>query len=228
MNIKNKYKVLPVDYRECKDWFLRKHYAKRIPNCTYCFGLYSEDADSLFGNLVIHGVISFGISANNNLNEIVQGCDTLELNRLIVDEGLEKNSLSFFVSTALSLLPKPMLVVSYADPGNGHHGYIYQATNWIYTGVGSAHNEFIKDGKKYHQKTMFDRYGTSSVQNAIERGYTPILSVGKHRYLMLLCKKRDRNKFLAAIPWAKQPYPKGDNKNYDSSYQPPKQNRLNI
>ncbi len=28
-----------------------------------------------------------------------------------------------------------MIIVSYADTSQNHHGYIYQATNWIYTGL---------------------------------------------------------------------------------------------
>jgi len=58
----------------------------------------------------------------------------LELNRLVIDEGSKKNVLSFFVSQTLKKLPCPNVVVSYADTSQNHHGYIYQATNWIYTG----------------------------------------------------------------------------------------------
>ena len=39
------------------------------------------------------------------------------------------------VSKCLKLLPRPMIIVSYSDTRQGHNGYIYQATNWIYTGL---------------------------------------------------------------------------------------------
>jgi len=58
-----------------------------------------------------------------------------ELNRLCVDEGLEKNVLSYFVSNCLKIIKDDLIIVSYADKQMNHNGYIYQATNWIYTGA---------------------------------------------------------------------------------------------
>ena len=75
-----------------------------------------------------------------------------ELNRLVVNDGLPKNSLSYFVSRVLQLLPQTILV-SYADTSQNHHGYIYQATNWIYTGLTQKRGkdkQWILDSKEYH------------------------------------------------------------------------------
>jgi hypothetical protein len=33
------------------------------------------------------------------------------------------------------MLPKPTIVVSYADTAMGHIGYIYQASNFLFTGT---------------------------------------------------------------------------------------------
>ena len=139
MTIKNKFTVKPIKRYETHDWFLNKHYAKRVPSITYCYGLYDA-------NKVLQGVISFGSPASKPL---VVGAfkgkyqeDFLELNRLCVNENLEKNVLSFFVSQSIKLLEKPKVIVSYADTSQSHHGYIYQATNWIYTGLSDKRTEW--------------------------------------------------------------------------------------
>ena len=33
-------KVMSIDKKQSYDWLLNKHYAKRIPSISYCFGLY--------------------------------------------------------------------------------------------------------------------------------------------------------------------------------------------
>ena len=54
-----------------------------------------------------------------------------ELNRLCTNDDLDKNANSYFISRCFDLLPKPMIIVSYADKSVGHNGYIYQALNFM-------------------------------------------------------------------------------------------------
>ena len=120
--------VKSIDSFECKEWFLYKHYAHKMPNIVYSFGLFINDK--------LSGVCSFGQPPPNfnNSEDICIGIENvrvLELSRLVVNDGLPKNTLSNFVSKCLKLLPKPMIIVSYSDTRQGHNGYIYQATNWI-------------------------------------------------------------------------------------------------
>src|ERR1019366_3114745 len=68
-----------------------------------------------------------------------------------------KNTLSFFVSGCLDLMPKPSCIVSFADPNNHHHGYIYQATNWFYSGLtqsGGKDKQWILNNREYHAKSI--------------------------------------------------------------------------
>ena len=105
MSIHKNYSVKKINNYECHEWFLKKHYAKRIPNIMNCFGLYNA-------NKQLQGVISYGSppspslvvgSFNGRYTNIF-----LELNRLIVNENLGKNVLSFFVSQSIRHLPKPL------------------------------------------------------------------------------------------------------------------------
>ena len=53
MSIPNTFKVRQIMSIECRDWFLKKHYAKRIPSITVAYGLYK--------NNLLEGVCSFGM-----------------------------------------------------------------------------------------------------------------------------------------------------------------------
>jgi hypothetical protein len=126
------FTVKRLYYGEHKDWILKKHYAKRICSVSYAFGLIKD--------LKIIGVCTFGFPPNYNYND--GKClfhnikmKTLELNRLVINNSNQKNLLSYFLSSCLKLLPSPLALVSYADPNVNHTGYIYQATNWFYTGM---------------------------------------------------------------------------------------------
>jgi len=210
MSVKDKYIVKSIKTEECKEWFLKKHYAKRIPNSIFTFGIYA-------GSL-LQGVVSYGMTANNNLNEIVEGVKAIELNRLVINDDVDKNALSFFVSQSLKMLPKPMVVISYADSGQGHHGYIYQATNWIYTGLGKGDYEFRKNGRQYHRKNIYDLLGTGSLENARKHGYEVVKVEPKHRYIFLIGSKKQKKKMIKKLPWQIEQYPKGKNIRYDADY----------
>lgn len=146
------YKVNNIQNYECKDWLLNKHYAKRMCSISYAFGLFDN-------NNILVGVITFGMPPSSTLSESICGKDykgyVLELNRLVVNEGLPKNTLSFFVSNAIKKLQGEKIIVSFADANMNHNGYIYQATNFIYTGVSSNTSKLVdKFGEEFHFRNI--------------------------------------------------------------------------
>ena len=119
MSIKEKYQVKSIDKYLCKEWLLYKHYAKRIPSITYAFGLFNND---LIGVMTIgkpaSPALCVGVCGESNSKYVY------ELNRLCVNDNLEKNVLSYFVSQSLKML-NDLILVSYADTKMNHNGYIY-------------------------------------------------------------------------------------------------------
>jgi len=222
--LKDKYSVKSIDSFQCKDWLLHKHYAKRVPSIEYSFGLFEDN--------ILSGVCTFGCPPRvMNDGECIfkeYRVKTLELNRLCVKDGLPKNTLSFFVSKCLSMLPKPVCCVSYADFTFGHNGYIYQATNWIYTGLNQIHErQVFLNGKEVHPRTACSMGFTSISEWAANE---PKVTLGeytqKHRYFQFLGAKNERNKMKNDLVYKIMPYPKGDNTKYDSSYKPTIQQQL--
>jgi len=210
-----KKQVQPIEAFECKDWLLHKHYAKRMCSISYAFGLYIDD--------VLSGVCTFGFPPNYNYNDGAcvfneYKCLTLELNRLVVNDGLPKNSLSFFVSSCLKMLPKPSCIVSYADQNQGHNGYIYQATNWIYTGTSTPKHKYVfEDGSTIDIRRRLDSKG-----KVVDK----ILMKPTHRYLFFNGSKSQKKTMHKCLKMPIEPYPKGDNKRYDASYSPIVQSKL--
>jgi hypothetical protein len=222
MSIKDKYTVRSIEPFQCKEWILKKHYAKRMPTIEYSYGLYELN--------ILIGICTFGCPPRvmNNGESIfkIYRVKTFELNRLCTNEGLEKNSLSFFVSSCLKMLPKPCCVVSYSDYTFGHNGYIYQATNWIYTGLNQIHErEWFLEGKEIHQRTLSGK-GLTSAKEKVKIGMVAGDYTKKHRYFKFLGNKNQVNSMRTDLIFKIEPYPKGDNKRYNADYKPHQQSDL--
>jgi hypothetical protein len=203
MKIPLKYNVLPIDSNLTYDWLLKKHYAKRIPSISYAFGLYNEN--------ILVGILTIGKPASPNLCDGVCGKENskyvFELNRLCVNDNLEKNTLSFFVGKCLNLIKENMILVSYADSMMNHNGYIYQATNWIYTGATKERTDIGFEDKSHsrHYDKKID-YSNRKFRSS------------KHRYIFFI--GRLKKEFRKSLNYLVEKYPKGENKKYDSSYNP--------
>jgi hypothetical protein len=132
----NNWKVIPIDSKETYSWLKDIHYAKRIPSISYAFGMYSNDR--------LIGVVTYGTPSSSTLKNGIAGKDNsnlvLELNRLVFQVST-KNAASYLVSHSLQMLPKPSIVVSYADTEQGHVGFVYQACNFIYTGLSAKRTD---------------------------------------------------------------------------------------
>jgi len=213
--MKNEYDILKIAKEDIYYWLLNKHYAKVVPAILYHnYGLFKDGK--------LNGVCCYGspaCHANSHMGRFNQ----IELLRLVINENLEKNILSYFVGRTLRYLPKELSLISYADDNMGHHGYIYQATNWIYTGMGNAtliwtdnkgkriHGRYING---IHQKTKSELTINEMAQSM---NYTKSIGSSKHRYFQFIGNKKQRREWINELKNRYQilPYPKGENKRYD-------------
>lgn len=206
--IKSEYSVREVPHYLTHEWLLYKHYAKRIPSICYAFGLYDKDN-------MLQGVCTFGIPASPDLCNFICGEEfsshVLELNRLVLNDHSERNITSYFVSRCLKMLPTPKIIVSYSDTGMNHNGYIYQASNFIFTGQTKPQKDLKIKGTNQHSRHAYDykNVETEYVERTI-----------KNRYIFFIGDKRQVNIYKKSFKLEILPYPKGDNKKYDASYKP--------
>lgn len=228
MSIKYKFIVKPVTTSDCKEWLLKKHYLKRMTSFTYSFGLYD--------GIELVGVCTFGNAIPMQMKKSICGEKYMdlvyELNRLITNDDLPKNTTSFFVSQCLNMLPKPLIVVSYADKSFGHNGYIYQATNFYFTGESHTQKDWKLRGKEHiHSRTLMDEFAfePNRIDKLKEKYGDDLYQVErppKNRYVFFCGTKKQKKRFLNESLFEIKPYPKGQNKNYDASYKPSIQTTL--
>jgi hypothetical protein len=190
-------KVLPIKPFEAEPWIMEKHYAKRMPQIIHAFGLYDT-------RLV--GIVTYGLPASPFLCMGVCGPENkdivLELNRLCIEDGL-KNAASMLVGQSLKMLPKPSIVVSYADTEMNHVGYVYQATNFIFTGTTKERTDMAGlDGKH-------SRHNFGDSENRINRS-------AKHRYIYFVGSRKQKQTLKDQLSYEIHPYPKGESEKYNA------------
>ena len=205
--------VKPIKNQDAWPWCLDVHYAKRIPSITYAFGLFDPD---------LVGVVTYGTPSSSPLRAGICGDDyadkVLELNRLVFINA-PKNGASMLVGQSIRQLPES-IIVSYADTHQGHVGYVYQACNFIYTGLSAKrtdwkvkglehlHGQTIADqsrGAKDRVQWMRDKYGDDFYLEDRPR---------KHRYVYMNGGKRFKRAALQSLQYPVCDYPKGDTSRY--------------
>lgn len=209
--------VHPIASRDAYDWIRHKHYLRRIPSISFAFGIFGESG--------MFGIATYGTPVSSTLLKGVCGPEwkshVLELNRVCVDEPHEPNATSFLVGNSLRMLPRPRIIVSYADASKGHHGYLYQATNFLYTGLSTrTYDPVIRGQEGKHHGTAGAGRGMTKAQMIAVFGdgvyWRP--RDRKHRYVCFTGSQRQKSLLRKALRYPILPYPKGDNVRYDASY----------
>lgn len=203
------YDVRIVSRAECEPYILGIHYAKRWPSISYAFGLYLNDE--------LCGVVTYGTPPSAPLKRGIAGdefkADVLELNRLCLKHN-RKNEASILVGRSLRMLPINKIVVSFADTSQGHSGFVYQATNFIYCGLSAKRTDWKVKGKEHlHGQTIADEFrGTENRAEAMRDKYGDAFYLEprarKHRYIFIVGNKHYKKKVLAALKYGVEPYPK--------------------
>ena len=189
--MQSEYEIRQIPSSETKHWILNIHYAKRMPSISFAYGLYRHDE--------MVGMVSYGTPASPSLCKGICGeehkSDVIELNRLVLKDNLP-NEASFLVSKSLKLLPKPKVVVSYADTAQDHAGIIYQATNFLFTGTTKKRTDMAGKDGKHSRHHLGDR------TNRINRS-------AKHRYVYFIGTKKEKKVLRNALRYdINNEYPK--------------------
>ena len=217
-------RIIPIEPKETYDWLLNVHYAKRIPQIMKAFGLYDDDK--------LVGVVTYGIPASPSLCMGICGKEyteiVLELNRLCLLDN-HKNLASKLVSGSIKQLPKPTIVVSYADNKQGHVGYVYQATNFLYTGLSEKRVYWAIRGLEHkHSKTISDGMTLEKIKEKYGDDFYYTERSRKHRYIIFHGSKNDKKILKSKLKYKTQPYPKGKTKQYEINHKPSTQIIMNF
>lgn len=185
------------------------HYSRRMPiGALVKIGVWES------GRFI--GAVIFGRGASPKLG-CRWGLDPAE-NCELVRVALTKHCapVSQILAQSVRLLKKHCpglrLIISFADPAAGHHGGVYQASNWIYTGTTSSSTEAFHEGRWKHQREISG--GAFGQPAKLTRAQVKRLPTrqkpGKHRYLLPLDASVRKVVTLSAKPYpTRQPTKRG-------------------
>lgn len=177
----------------CERW----HYSRCVPKSKQVWiGVWER------GRFI--GVVSFGRSTTPYLGTAygLSTTECAELTRIAL--ASHRTPVSRIMSIAIRMVKEQSnglrLLVSLADPSQGHTGSVYQATNWIYVGRSSKCTQYLVDGK-WRNDTQLHRMLAA---NPRLKATLPTRELdGKHKYLMPL-----DDEMRARIAPLARPYPK--------------------
>jgi hypothetical protein len=173
------------------------HYSKCVPvGKMVKYGVWENN--TFKGCLIFSRGANKGLGVEYNLKTT----EVCELTRIALNDHFYPVSkiLSYTLKNFNKNFPGIKLIYSYADKAQGHHGGIYQATNWIYNGASIPADEYIYKSKRYHGRAFRKIYG--SHKNYMGKGLKIVKGSSKHRYLM--CFDNCLKTKIQSLPYPKR------------------------
>lgn len=213
MGLKEKYTIKQIDYKTAMDIVVKNHYLHRKAPCSFAFGLFeeTETKNNLFDNEKCIGVVIYGTPSSAPLRRGICGDsekdNVIELTRLWIKDETPKNTESYLIGNTLKLVDKE-IIVSFAEIEQGHLGIVYQATNWIYTGLSAKRTNWTIEGVDKHCQTIADKYTAIEIREKYGDKFSLVDRPRKHRYVYFNCDKRRKKQLLKKLNYKIEPYPK--------------------
>jgi hypothetical protein len=203
MSLEN-WSVKPIANATAQDLIVANHYLHRKAPCSSAFGLF-DPHDNLLG------VVMYGTPASSALRAGLAGKEeannVIELTRLWVDDSAPKNGESFLIGRSMRMCGKELLV-SFADKAQNHLGIVYQATNWLYTGLSAKRTDWHVEGIDKHGHTWADKYTAQEMRDLFGDRFTLKERSRKHRYIFINAKGRRKKELALKLRYKTEPYPK--------------------
>lgn len=178
----------------CRHW----HYSGNLPaGKNVKFGIWEEG--------VFIGVIVFGRPCFPSIGKPfgLKQTQCVELTRIALNK--HSHPVSKMISITLKMLkkfsPGLRLIISLADQNEDHIGGIYQASNWIYLGIGGASIQYKLNGKNIHQRNLVHKYGKNFNNHPLVEAYKPLR---KHRYAYPLDEEIKDKILKMSLPYPKR------------------------
>jgi hypothetical protein len=188
----------PCDWATATKAVMRWHYSKRMPRGAKL--TYATFEDDRFVGVLIFGV---GVGKGTPVPS-VDVRHALELQRVALREHAAP--VSQHLAAAIRRLRAHhaiRLLVSYADPAQGHHGGIYQAAGWTYIGKSPPSKGYrAPTGEIKHSRvvtpTGYNRQFGETKRAWRADVFEPVTLPGKHLYLLGLDRPTRRAVALLA------------------------------
>jgi hypothetical protein len=198
------WNVQPITNQIAQNIIVEKHYLHRKAPCSAAFGLFNETNQLM-------GVVMYGTPSSSSLRQGIAGKEesnnVVELTRLWVSDDAPKNGESFLIGRSLSKAGKE-IVVSFADTAQNHLGIVYQATNWLYTGLSAKRTDWTVEGIDKHGHTWADKYTSQQMREIFGDKFKLVPRSRKHRYIFINAKGKRKKEIMNKLLYPITNYPK--------------------
>lgn len=210
---KGKYFICEIQNERAMEFVEKYHYLHRPHPCSFAFGLFEKDGDStgLFITNKLVGVVTYGTPPSPPLRSGICGKaeknNVIELARLCIFDDVPKNAGSFLIGNTVKKVDKE-IIVSFADSAENHIGYVYQASNWIYTGTSFTKIDYAPEMLEVHKITFRDKYSAVQMREMFGDKIKKTRRSKKHRYIFFNCGRVRKNYLKSQLKYKILPYPK--------------------
>ena len=208
--------VNTIKKSEARKYIASFHYSKTFPDSTL-FAYAGFLGDKLAG-IITYGM-GAGVSQYRNVIPDIKNGEYAELTRLWCPDSMPRNTESKLIAESIKLLPvRIKLLISFSDESQGHCGYIYQATNWIYCGKNNGgkvlvdangivcHSRLIGMYRKRHPE-----YASMTRKEIMTKhGFREEKGGRKHKYVKFRGSRAFKKGCIEEIKQIIESYPKGD------------------
>jgi hypothetical protein len=228
----SKVVVRQIEKSLAEDMIVKYHYSHKWSLCQVAYGVFyitnkqSDFFDAIVEKLI--GCIVFsqpaGRSAAASISDLIKVDECMELIRLVILDGYGRNIESFSISQSLKLLKRDFshvrAIISYSDTEQNHIGTIYQATNFLFTGLNSDTNLMPNfsvsligppNYKWMHSRSVSSRWGSHNVEylkKKIGKTFWRKKEAGRLRYIYIISDKKTKKEIMKTLKMKILPYPK--------------------
>jgi len=227
----SKISVREIEGGFAEDMIVKYHYSHKWSLCQVAYGVfYLTDNDSPFFDTKEEKLIGcmvfgqpVGRSAAESVSDLIKIDEVFELTRLFIFDGYGRNIESYCVSQAIHFIkrsfPNIKAIISYSDTEQNHSGIIYQAANFLFTGLNSDTNlmpnfsiSLIGPPYKWiHSRSVFSKYGSHNIsylKKKIGHTFWRKKEAGKFRYVYIISDKKMKKEIMKTLKMRILPYPK--------------------
>ena len=207
--LEEQFYIEQITHQMAMEVIVANHYLHRKAPCSWAFGMFDKNFHQLMG------VVVYGVSPSSTLLRGICGDDeaknVYELTRLWVDDSVPKNGESWLIANTMNKLDRE-IIVSFADSSQNHVGVVYQAANFIYTGLSAKFRDPKVQGLEHQHHATYANGLTNKevVEKFGDRVYW-VDRPRKHRYVYFATSKSRRKALMRKLRYPVLPYPKASN-----------------
>lgn len=204
--LEEQFYIERITHHMAMEVVVANHYLHRKAPCSWAFGMFDKSNHQLVG------VVVYGVSPSSTLLRGICGDDeaknVYELTRLWIDDSVPKNGESWLIANTMAKTDRE-IIVSFADSSQNHVGVVYQAANFIYTGLSSKFRDPKVRGLE-HQHHATYAHGMTNKEVAEKFGDRLYFvdRPRKHRYVYFATSKSRRKVLMRKLRYPVLPYPK--------------------